>query len=277
MAGVLNIIASGQISMTTSAASAAAGSDFNLANFPDYVAVYESPYIDGTNQLSVGSTSASWTTISSPKRIMSRGVLTDARVLPQENTNNSPFGFLGTSDIGVTQTRYAPVVNNLQYLDETVYIAYDFRESGTASSGGPYVSLLNEPDSYTNIQLNIFPSGTGTIVRLYSQSSLLRQLNSPSGQRSGVAAVSIKYNQSLGTASYVMYFNSASYTNSTSGFAPPFMTGDINTLQLVFNKPSASFSDWVGVHALVMCASVHSAATVSTNLSYLSTRYGVFL
>jgi hypothetical protein len=55
------------------------------------------------------------------------------------------------------------------------------------------------------------------------------------------------------------------------------MTSDINTLQLQFSKPTNSNADWVGSHGLVMCASVHSPATVSSNLSYLSSRFGVFL
>jgi hypothetical protein len=55
------------------------------------------------------------------------------------------------------------------------------------------------------------------------------------------------------------------------------MTSDINTLKLQFAKPSSSNADWVGSHGLVMCASVHSPATVSSNLSYLSSRFGVFL
>ena len=65
---------------------------------------------------------------------MSRGIYTAGRVLPAENTNQSPFGYSGTLDTGVLGGEFGPLVNNLQYLDETVYFAFDFRESGTASS-----------------------------------------------------------------------------------------------------------------------------------------------
>jgi hypothetical protein len=271
---ILGIIASGQISMSSSGGGG--GSDFNLANFPGYVAVYESPYIDGSTVSASGTVSSSWTTISSPTRRMSRDFYTAARVLPAENTNQSPFGFLGTSDIGVFATYYYPIVNNLQYLDETVYLAYDFRESGTGSSGY-YISLENITGSKSSIYLTIEPFGTGVKTRLIVNSQTLRDLNSPSGRRSGVVAVSTKYDTNSGTASFVTYFNSASYLNSYLNYPPTFMTSDINTLQLHFNKASNSNADWVGSHGLVMCASVHSPATVSSNLSYLSSRFGVFL
>jgi hypothetical protein len=200
---ILGIIASGQISMSSSGGGGG-GSDFNLANFPGYVAVYESPYIDGTNKLSVGSTSASWTTISSPKRTMSKDIFSAARVLPQENTNNSPFGLSGTSDIGIFGSEYGPPVDNLQYLDETVYLAYDFRESGTASTNY-LISLKNITGSKSSIFLSIYPFGTGVKTQLSVNSQVLVDLNSPSGRRSGVVAVSTKYDTNSGTASFITY------------------------------------------------------------------------
>jgi len=273
---ILGIIASGQISMSSSGGGGGGGSDFALANFPGYVAVYESPYIDGSTVSASGTVSSSWTTISSPTRIMSKDFYTAARVLPQQNTNQSPFGLLGTADTSVFSTNYYPIVNNLQYLDETVYLAYDFRESGTGSSNY-FIQLKNVTGSKSAIYLTIQPFGTGVKTQLIINGTTLRDLNSPSGRRSGVVAVSTKYDTNSGTASFVTYFNSASYLDSFINYPPTFMTSDINTLQLQFAKPLGSNADWVGVHGLVMCASVHSPATVSSNLSYLSSRFGVFL
>jgi hypothetical protein len=274
---ILGIIASSQTPISSSGGGG--GSDFNLANFPGYVAVYESPYIDGTNKLSVGSTSASWTTISSPKRTMctqnSNPANYPLRVLPQENTNNSPFGLSVTAsgETNIGDVQYGPLVNYLQYLNQTIYITYDFRESGTSSTSTG-VSLRNNV-SKQNTNLYIYPrfiGGNRVYLTLNVNGSDLIQ-DFTSNKRSGVAAISIKYNNSTGAASFTAYHGTASTLYATGGFPLTFMTSDIPGT--VFNVDKTNV-DWVGAHSLVMCASVHSPATVSSNLSYLSSRYGVF-
>jgi hypothetical protein len=137
---ILGIIASGQISISSSGGGG--GSDFNLANFPGYYAVYESPYLDGTNRLSLGTTSSSWRTISSPAKTMTASG-TVSQVLTQENTSNTPFGLpsgqFATSIYGLL----SGTSDNL-FTPTTVYIAYDFREAGSRTP--PSIKIDNTGD-----------------------------------------------------------------------------------------------------------------------------------
>jgi hypothetical protein len=193
--------------------------------------------------------------------------------LPQENTNNSPFGLSGSLDTTlVDAVYYGPLVNYLQYLNNTVYLTYDFRESGTSTAGSKIILSNSVSKNYTTLAIVAYLTGVNVNLEINGTNLLSQYIPN---KRSGVVAISTNYNNSTGTASFTAYYGSSSSVYPVSGFPLTFMTSDVPGTRLKFfsNAPRA---DWTGVHSLVMCSSVHSSTTVSSNLSYLSSRHGVF-
>jgi len=265
---ILGIIASGQISMSSSGGGG--GSDFNLANFPGYYAVYESPYLDGTNRLSLGTTSSSWTTISSPAKTMTASG-TVSQVLTQETATNTPFG--PASGNNVTSI-YKPLGGtNDNVTTTTTYLVYDFRILGSRTP--PTITVDSRSDK-TNLSLiALQDSGSQHRVKINFGGTDRADIVSAANRRSGVAAFVVNYNVNAGAASYTLYSNSQTSSFTATNFPMYLITSDVPGPSLQIFRPAFYTGDWVGVHALVISSSAHSAATISSNISYLRSRYGV--
>jgi hypothetical protein len=265
---ILGIIASGQISISSSGGGG--GSNFNLANFPGAYAVYESPYLDGTNRLSLGTTSSSWRTISSPAKTMTFSGSV-SQVLTQENTTNTPFGLPSGGNATSTYGLLSGTSDNV--FTSTVYIAYDFREAGSKTP--PSIKIDNS-SSKTNLSLIVLQdSGSQHRAKINLGGVDRTDITSAANKRSGVVAAVINYNIPAGAASYTMYFNSQTSSFTATNYPLPFITSDSPGPTLQIFRPALYTGDWVGVHAVVISSSAHSSATISSNISYLSSRYGV--
>jgi len=267
---ILGIIASGQISMSSSGGGGGGGSNFNLANFPGYYAVYESPYLDGTNRLSLGTTSSSWTTISSPAKTMTASG-TVSQVLTQETATNTPFGLpsgqFATSIYGLL----SGIGDNV--TTTTTYLVYDFRILGSRTP--PSITVDSRSDKSNLSLIALQDSGSGHRVKVNFGGSDRADIVSAANRRSGVAAFVVNYNVNAGTASYTLYSNSQTSSFTATNFPMYLITGDVPGPTLQIFRPAFYTGDWVGVHALVISSSAHSAATISSNISYLRSRYGV--
>jgi len=265
----LGIIASSQISISSSGGGG--GSDFNLANFPGYYAVYESPYLDGTNKLSLDTTSSSWTTISSPAKTMTASQ-TVSQVLTQETATNTPFG-LPSGGFATSIYRLLSGATSDNVFTTTTYLVYDFRILGSKTP--PTITVDSRSDKSNLSLIALQDSGSQHRVKINFGGTDRADIVSAANRRSGVAAFVVNYGVNTGAASYTLYSNSQTSSFTATNYPMYLITGDVPGATLQIYRPNFYTGDWVGVHALVISSSAHSAATISSNISYLRSRYGV--
>jgi hypothetical protein len=196
---------------------------------------------------------------------------TVSQVLTQENTSNTPFGLPSGGNATSTYGLLSGTSDNV--TTTTTYLAYDFREAGSRTP--PSITVDSRGDKSNLSLIALQDSGSQHRVKLNLGATDRADITSAFGKRSGVAAFVVNYNVNTGTASYTLYFNSQTSSFTATNFPMYLITGDVPGPTLQIFRPSFYTGDWVGVHALVISSSAHSSATISSNISYLSSRYGV--